>query len=167
MRIFIAGSEFLCSRKSDAALLAARRDLPDAVDEVGPRLPVRRLERIVVALDPGPQDHLRADGRREVGGAERLIQGCAPDLRVRGRERSSAEAGVQVRPGRDRVDAVLPEHGAHLLEVVLRELLRVVELVVVDEIAETLDRASDALGHRLAGPLRLVAARNEARDHRP
>ena len=39
MKIFIAGSEFLCSRKSVVAVLrAARRDLADAVDEPRPRV---------------------------------------------------------------------------------------------------------------------------------
>ena len=47
--------------------------------------------------------------------------------------------------GRDAVDAVAAERLAHLIEVLLGELLRVVELVVVDQVAEPVDRAAYAL----------------------
>ena len=66
-----------------AALGAARGDLADAVDEPRPRVRVRRLERVVVALDPGPEDHLRADVAGEIGGVERLPQ-CVGAHRVVG-----------------------------------------------------------------------------------
>ena len=72
-----------------------------------------------------------------------------------------------MRAGCDGVDAVAAERSAHVLEVLLGELLRVVELVVVDEVAEPVDRAPDAVGHRLTGPLRLVPARDEPGHHRP
>src|SRR5581483_11915276 len=52
-------------------------------------------------------------------------------------------------------------------EVLARELLRIVELVIVDEVAEAGDGARDALRRRLAGVLRLVAAGHEPRHHRP
>jgi hypothetical protein len=58
------------------------------------------------------------------------------------------------------------ERVAHLVEVVLRELLRIVELVVVHEVTEAGDRARHLHRSRLADVLGLVAARNEARDHR-
>ena len=54
----------------DSALLAAGGHLADAVDEPRPGLAVRRLERVVVALDAGPEDHLRPDGGREVAGCK-------------------------------------------------------------------------------------------------
>ena len=38
--------------EQDSVLLAPLRGLPDPVDEPGPALGVRRLERVVVALDP-------------------------------------------------------------------------------------------------------------------
>ena len=151
----------------DAALLAARRDLPDAVDEPRPRVAVGRLERVVVALDSGPEDHLRADRPGEVGGRERFGERGVADAVVRGGEPPAAELRIEVRPGRDCVDAVVAQDAANLVEVPLRELLRVVELVVVDEIAEPVDCPADALGHRLVRPLRLIAARDEARHHRP
>ena len=55
------------------------------------------------------------------------------------REPALAEARVEVHAARDAVDAVPVERGAHLVEVVARELLRVVELVVVHQVAEALD----------------------------
>ena len=69
MRIFIAGSEFLCSRKSWTPWAAQRSAAsPDALDEPAPALRVGRLERVVVALDPGPDDEVRAERAGEVGG---------------------------------------------------------------------------------------------------
>jgi hypothetical protein len=62
----------------DSALLAAGGHLADAVDEPRPRLPVRRLERVVVALDPGPEDHLRTDEPGEVGRGKRLTERRVP-----------------------------------------------------------------------------------------
>jgi hypothetical protein len=41
------------------------------------------------------------------------------------------------------------QSGAHVVEVVGRELGRIVELVVVDQVAEPRDRPPDALGRRL------------------
>jgi len=61
---------------------------------------------------------------------------------------------------------VVAERLAHFVEVLLGELLRVVELVAVDEVAEPLDGAPHSLRRRLACVLRLVAAGDEARDHR-
>ena len=53
-----------------------------------------------------------------------------------------------------------------LLEVLLVQLLRIVEFVAVDEIAEPLDSTPHAVRGRLARKLGLVAAGNEARHHR-
>ena len=65
------------------------------------------------------------------------------------------------------VDVVVrPERVADLVDVLLVELLRVVELVAVDQVAEPVDRAPDPLDRRLARVLGLVAARDEAGDHR-
>ena len=55
----------------DAALLRVLRGLADPVDEPRPRLLVGRLEGVVVALDPGPDDHLRA---RLTGEVDRLAR---------------------------------------------------------------------------------------------
>src|SRR5438067_27124 len=58
------------------------------------------------------------------------------------------------------------ERGTHLVEVVAVELTRVVELVVVHQVAEAADRAMHLRGDRLVPPVGLVAAGDEARDHR-
>ena len=47
----------------------------------------------------------------------------------------------------------------------MRELARIVELVVVHQVAQPLDRAMHLLRHRLA-PTRLIAARHKPRHHR-
>ena len=156
----------MLEEERDAAFLAAHRDVAHAVDEACPRVAVRRLERVVVALDAGPEDHVRADRRGEVGRAERLGERRVAHRVVGRREAALAEQRVQVGTGRDRVDAMAGERLANVVEVLLRELLRVVELVVVDEVTETLDCAPDALGHGLVRPLGLVAARDEAGHHR-
>ena len=104
----------------DAALGAPARDLADAVDEARPRVGVRRLERVVVALDSRPEDHLRAELARERGHVERLGERRAPHRVVGGGEAALAVAGVQVRSGRDGVDPVPVERLAHRVEVVAR-----------------------------------------------
>ena len=48
-----------------------------------------------------------------------------------------------------RVDVVAAERFADLVQVVLVQLARVVELVAVDQVAEALDRAAHLRGHRL------------------
>ena len=166
IRIFIAGSEFLCSRNTvtpRSPAWAAASAIPST--KARPRLGVRRLERVVVALDPGPDDHLRADVGREV---DRLA--CQPQrLRARlvvGRaEASLAEAGIEMEAARDAVDAVPVERATDRLEVLVRELLRIMELVVVDQPAEPFDGGADLLHRRDARELRLVPTRVEARRH--
>ena len=67
IRIFIAGSEFLCSRKTrDARSFARCAAWPIPSTNRAQRLLVRRLERVVVALDPGPDDQVGAGLAREV-----------------------------------------------------------------------------------------------------
>ena len=53
-----------------AVLVERRRGLADRVDEARPGLPVGRLERVVVALDPRPDDEVRADLAGELAGLE-------------------------------------------------------------------------------------------------
>ena len=102
--------------------------------------------------------HLRAElggevdrlpGELECRRARRLVGGAESALR---------EARVEVEPARDAVDPVAVERLAHLVEVLRRELLRVVELVAVDQVAEPLDCRPHACGRGLAGALGLVAA---------
>ena len=166
IRIFIAGSEFLCSRKTvTPCSFACCAAWPTPSTNLRPGLLVRRLERVVVALDPGPDDHLGAGLAGEVDRLarepERLLA-----RRVVGRaEGSLAEARVEMEPARDAVDAVPVERLAHLVQVLRRELLRIVELVVVDQVAEPCDRGADPVGRRLAGELGLVAAGVEPGRH--
>ena len=150
----------------DAVLGADLGRLGDPLDEPLPRLRVRGLERVVVALDPGPADHVRADRAGELGRLAGEPARLGARRRVGRREPAAPEARVEVEPRADRVDPVPVERVAHLVEVVGVELAGIVELVVVDQVAETLDRAAHALGRRLAGVVRLVAAGHEARDHR-
>ena len=138
---------------------------PETIEEPRPALGVRGLEGVVVALDPGPDDEVGAEPAREVSGGDRAALGLAPHLGIGGAEAAAAEERVEVEPGRDAVDAVVAQYPAHRVEVVLGELLRVVELVVVDQPLEPVHRPPHPLRRGLTGPLRLVAARHEARHH--
>ena len=151
MRIFIAGSEFLCSRKRSVPVLGApARDLADAVDEARPRVAVGRLERVVVALDAGPEHHLRADLAGEARRRQRLGKRVRAHAVVGRRQAALAEARVEMRARADGVDAVAAERLADVVEVLLGQLLRIVELVVVDEVAQPVDGARHPLDGRLA-----------------
>ena len=108
----------------------------DPVDQPRPALRVRSLEGVVVALDPGPDDEVRLELAREVDRVQRPGQRLAPRRLVRGDEASPAEARVEVQAGRDAVDVVAVECLPHLVEVLGREFLGVVELVAVDQVAE-------------------------------
>ena len=107
MRIFIAGSEFLCSSHSSTPPSLQRRgDLADPVHEPGPALLVRRLERVVVALDPGPDDQRHA----QLAGEPRRRDGDADSLRARVRvgvdEPAAPEARIEVQAAGEAVDVV-------------------------------------------------------------
>src|SRR4051812_37819455 len=140
--------------------------LPDAVDQPRPRIGVQRLERVVVTLDPGPDDEVGAQRGGELGASPGEPQRLLADLRVGRREAALAKARVDVQAGADRVDVVAVERLAHVVEQLLVELAGVVELVPVDQIAEALNRAADLRGHRLVRVVGLIAARHEPRDHR-
>src|SRR4029450_11337193 len=103
----------------------ALRRLPDPVEEPGPGLRVRRLERVVVALDPRPDDEVRLELAGEVDGVERPLHGLVPSRLVGRDEPSLAEARVEVEPRRQAIDVMAVERVAHLVEVVRRKLLRV------------------------------------------
>ena len=129
----------------DAVLGARLRGLGDPVEEPLPRLRVRGLERVVVALDPRPAHHVRADGAGHLGGLAGEPAGLGTHRRIGRHEPPSTEARVEMEARADRVDAVPVERVAHLVEVVAVQLAGIVELVVVDQVAETLDRATHAL----------------------
>ena len=61
-------------KQEDSAVGAALRRLSDPVDEPVPALPVGALERVVVALDPGPDDEVGAELAREVDRGHRAAQ---------------------------------------------------------------------------------------------
>ena len=82
------------------------------------------------------------------------------------REAALREARVEMEAARDAVDAVAVERLLHLLEVVGRELLRVVELVVVHQVAEPLDCRPHLLRGARTCEVGLVAAGIEPRRHR-
>ena len=146
---------------------AALRRLADPLHEPCPALGVRRLEGVVVALDPRPDDEVGAELAGEVGRLERPLERLLADRGIGRDEAALPKARIEMEPGADGVDPVVAEHAPHLVQVRRRELLGVVELVVVDQPLESLDRAGDALDGRLARELGLVAAGHETRRHRP
>ena len=161
------GLAVLVLQEQLAAVLGAHLGgLADGLDEPAPAVGIRRLERVVVALDAGPQHEVRAQRAGEVGALEREAQRLRPGRGIGVDEAAAAEARIEVQARAERVDAVPVERRAHLVEVVRRELGRVVELVVVDQVAEARDGAVHLLGGRLVRELGLVADGHEARDHR-
>jgi hypothetical protein len=72
-----------------------------------------------------------------------------------------------VEPAGEAVDPVAVERVAHGIQVVAGELLRVVELVVVDQLAEARDGGAHLLDGRRARQLGLVPAGVEAGGHVP
>ena len=152
--------------KQDPAVGAALSRLADSLDQPVPALAVGALKRIVVALDPGPDDEMRAELAGEVDRARRPAQGLGPRGVVGRDESPTAEARIEVQARRHAVHVVPVECVADLVQVVLVQLLRVVKLVAVDQVAEPLDSSAHPHGRRLARVLRLVAAGNEARHHR-
>ena len=168
IRIFIAGSEFLCSSQSSwPASLSVPATSAEPVDEPGPAVRVRRLERVVVALDPGPDDHRHAELARELRARDGDLHRLAAHRRVGVDEPAAPEPRVEVQPAGQAVDVVVgAERVADRVGVLLVQLLRVVELVAVDQVAEPVDRPPHPLDRRLARVLGLVAAGDEAGDHR-
>ena len=113
MRIFIAGSEFLCSRKSVMPRSAHRvATSPTPSTKRAQRVLVRRLEGVVVALDSRPEDHLRPHRSGEVGGAQRLGERRAAHGVVRRGEaapcRRAGSGGFRSRSRRSRVRRAPP-----------------------------------------------------------
>ena len=151
----------------DALVRAALGGLADAVDQAGPAVGVGRLERVVVALDPGPDDEVRVELARELRRRDRAPHGLVANAVIGRAEPAATEHRVEVKAGRDAVDPVPVEGVAHGVEVVLGELLWIVELVVVDQPVEPVDRAADLAHGVVTRPLGLIATRYEAGDHRP
>ena len=157
----------MLEEQEDAVVGAALRRLAEALDQPLPALGVRRLERVVVALDPRPDDEVRADRAGEVRSGDGPPARLLPGRRIGRGQRAAAEARVEVEPAGDGVDVVPAERFSDLVEVRLVELAGVVELVAVDQVAEAVDGAPHPLDRRLAGPLGLVAGRHEPGHHRP
>ena len=159
----------MLEQQLDAVALTLLRGLRHALDQPPPRLDVRRLERIVVALDPWPDDQVRAERagelRRLAGDPARL--GAQVGIGVD--EAAVGEPRVEVQAARDAIDVVAVERRLDILQVFVRKLVGVVELVPVHQVPQALDRAVDLLGHRLGHVIvaGLVAAGHEPGDHRP
>ena len=85
---------------------------------------------------------MRAELAGEVGGFERQPHRLCARRGIGRDEPAAAEARIEMEPAGDGVDAVFAECLANLVDVLGRELLRVVELVVVDQVAEPVDRAA-------------------------
>ena len=109
---------------------------------------VGRLEGVVVALDPGPDDHVGAERAGELRALAHDPPRLGAHVLVGVDEAAAAEARVEVQAAGDAVDVVVAERRLDVAEVLVRELLRVVELVAVDQVAEALDRAVHLLGDR-------------------
>ena len=99
------------------------------------------------------------DRAGEVGRRNRPPNGLGT-RRLVGRDQPAAtEARVEVEPARDAVDVVRRKRVADLVDVLLRELARIVRLVAVDHVAQPVDGATNALGRRLVAVLRLGTKR--------
>ena len=98
--------------EQDPVLAAALRRLPDPVHEPRPRLRIGRLERVVVALDPGPDDEVRADLAGEVDRVERSLRPpprASPGRGRRGRPfRTAGRGGAPSRGSRRRARRAPP-----------------------------------------------------------
>ena len=107
-----------------------------------------------------------AELAREIDRREGAAQRLRPRRPVGRSETTTAEARIEVQARREAVDVVSVQCVADLIQVVLRQLLRIVELVAVDQIAEALDGVANTVDRRLVREVRLVAARDEPRRHR-
>jgi hypothetical protein len=108
---------------------------------------------------------VRADLAGELRGLDGQAHGLVADAVVGRRDPAAPETRVEVQARGQAVDPVPVERRADLVEVVPAELLRVVELVVVHQVAEAFDGAVDLLRRRLLTVLGLVADGHEAGDH--
>ena len=95
--------------------------LADAVDQPRPGVGVQRLERVVVALDPRPDDEVRAEDAGELGALARDASAPPRGPSRRGEVRPPLpKRGSTCRPEQMRVDVVAVERVADLVEVVAR-----------------------------------------------
>ena len=98
-----------------ALLGERRRDLPEPVDEQVPALRVRRLERVVVALDPRPDDHRHAELAGELRAGDGDLHRLVAHGRIRVAEPAAAEPRIEVQAAGQAVDVVaVPERLADL-----------------------------------------------------
>ena len=146
-------------------VLARRRSAASPIPSIShcPRLGVGRLERVVVALAAGPDDQVRAQRAGEVGRLADDPPRLAADPGSGLTRPPRPNRGSRCKPAGDAVDVVAAERRADLVEVVGRELVRVVELVAVDQVAEPLDGAVHLLGDRLGVVAVLAAGSRRAR----
>src|SRR5256885_2186360 len=96
----------LVEEEQDSALSTNLRRLTDSLDQPGPTFRVGRLKRIVVALDPGPDDEVGAQFAGEVDRRKRLTQRLRPRSCVGRYEASTPEARIEMQAGGEAVDVV-------------------------------------------------------------
>src|SRR5207245_8988840 len=120
----------------DPVFLAPLRGRSYAFYQPSPALAVRRLERIVVALDAGPDDEVRPQAAGHVGRGQRAPHRLGANRRIRRAQPAAAAKRVEMQTGGDTVDAVPAESVLDRRAIALVDLLRVVELVVVDKVAD-------------------------------
>ncbi len=168
MKIFIAGSEFLCSKNTvTPRVFRMGGRCGDPVDEPRPGGAVGGLEGVVVALDPRPDDELRPQLPRQLDPLERQPERRLPG-RVVGRGKPTLrKARIEVQPARETVDPMPPKRLLHRRQVLAGELLRIVELVIVHQPAQPRNRRLHLLHRRDPRQLRLIPTRIEPRRHRP
>ena len=106
---------------------------------------------------------MRAERAGELGRLADDPARLAAQLGVRVDQAAAGEPRVEVQAAGDAVDVVAVERCSDILEVVVRKLVRVVELVAVDQVAEALHGARDLLGDRLGD---VVVARADSRPAR-
>src|SRR5204862_3251730 len=85
----------------DAGLGTRLGGLRDPLDEPAPGRRVGRLEGVVVALDAGPDDQVRAEGAGELGRLAKEPPGLGTRRVVRRDEAAAPEPGVEVKAAGD------------------------------------------------------------------
>ncbi len=158
----------MLEQQLDSMALAFLRRERHSLDQPAPGFDVRSLEGVVVAFAARPDDQMGAERTGERGRLCHDPLGLGSQLRIGVDETTAPEAGIEVQAAGDAVDVVAVERRLHCVEVVGREFVGVMELVTVDQLAETLDGTMDLVGDRLVDVVvrGLIAAGDEPGDHR-
>ena len=164
MRMFIAGSEFLCSRKTVTPFSSAcATNSATRVDEGIPGALVVALEVVVVALGAGPDDEVRVDLGGEIDAALQRVDALAAQRRIGVGERAELIRRIGVQPRRDAVDVHRAERATDGVERVFVDLAGVVVFEAVHQSGQPVHHAPRPRDHIFADYLGMVARRHEAR----